>query len=72
MQNNETNVLKQEWMDNLHLFTGEMAYPQEAVESLTQSLEQVFQCPEVLHILTSADCTYSENIHMDYKKSWKS
>lgn len=68
MQNHETNVLKQEWIDNLHLFTGEMEYPQEAAESLTQSLEQVFQCPEVLHILTSADCTYSENIHMDYKK----
>ncbi len=68
MQNYETNVLKQEWMENLDLFTREMDYPREAAVSLSQSLEQVFKSPEALSILTDADLTYSNNIHMDYKK----
>ena len=68
MQNYETNVIKQEWMENLDLFTREMDYPREAAVSLSQSLEQVFKSPEALSILTDADLTYSNNIHMDYKK----
>ncbi len=68
MQNYETNVLKQEWMENLDLFTREMDYPREAAVSLSQSLEQVFKSPEALSILTDADLTYTNNIHMDYKK----
>ena len=48
MQNYETNVLKQEWMENLELFTREMDYPREAAVSLSQSLEQVFKSPEAL------------------------
>ena len=68
MQNYETNVLKQEWMENLDLFTREMDYPREAAVSLSQSLEQVFKRPEALSILTDADLTYTNNIHMDYKK----
>ncbi|WP_418429827.1 hypothetical protein, partial [Blautia sp.] len=68
MQNYEKNDFKQEWMENLSLFAREMDYPREAAASLAQSLEQVFKNREVLHILTAADRTYSENIHMDYEK----
>lgn len=71
MQNYETNVLKQEWMENLDLFTREMDYPREAAVSLSQSLEQVFKSPEALSILTDADLTYSNNILMDYEKNLK-
>lgn len=71
MQNIETNVLKQEWLENLNRFTCEMDYPREAAASLSESLEQVFQFPEALCILTAADHAYSENIHMDYKKILK-
>lgn len=62
MQNYETNVLKQEWMENLDLFTREMDYPREAAVSLSQSLEQVFKSPEALSILTDADRSSSESI----------
>ncbi len=68
MQNYEKNDFKQEWMENLSLFAREMDYPREVAASLAQSLEQVFKNREVLHILTAADRTYSENIHMDYEK----
>ena len=68
MQNYEKNDFKQEWMENLSLFAREMDSPREAAASLAQSLEQVFKNREVLHILTAADRTYSENIHMDYEK----
>ena len=68
MQNYEKNDFKQEWMENLSLFAREMDSPREVAASLAQSLEQVFKNREVLHILTAADRTYSENIHMDYEK----
>ena len=56
-------------MENLSLFPARLDYPREAAASLAQSLEQVFKNREVLHILTAADRTYSENIHMDYEKN---
>ncbi len=67
MQNYEKNDFKQEWMENLTLFPRD-GLPREAAASLAQSLDQVFKNREVLRILTAADRTYSENIHMDYEK----